>query len=172
MEFTFLNNVLRIVQLLWTLLITALVGNAIANYHSTSGSGKAAINFTIFVAVLSWIAALYGLIASFVTAIAIPAVVLALDSLAVLFTFISAVVLAAKLGAVNCSHLSGKPSSYIAFGSTNGDQKQCRELQASDVFMWFLFACYIATLFFAFKAFRGSGASMRRGGPSMSQVGV
>jgi hypothetical protein len=105
MEFNFLNNILRIFQLLWTLLITALIGNAIATYHSTSGSGKSAINFTIFVAVLSWIAALYGLIASFVTSIAMPIVLLALDGLAVLFTFISAVVLAAKLGAVNCSNL-------------------------------------------------------------------
>ncbi|KAK9426115.1 putative MARVEL domain-containing protein [Seiridium unicorne] len=167
----FINTILRLVQLLWTLLITALIGNAIANYASTSGSGKSAINFTIFVAVLSWIAALYGLIASFVTSLAMPIVLLALDGLAVLFTFISAVVLAAKLGAVNCSNLSGKGSDYIAFGSTNGDQKQCREIQASDVFMWFLFICYIATLFFAFKAFRGSGMSARRG-PSMSQVGV
>lgn len=164
------HNVLRILQLLWTLLITALIGNAIANYGSASGSAKSSINFTIFVAVLSWIAALYGLISGFVTALAIPIALLALDGLAVLFTFISAVVLAARLGAVNCSNLSGKGSDYIAFGSSN-DQKQCREIQASDVFMWFLFACYVGTLFFAFKAFRGSGGSVRRG-PNMSQIGV
>ncbi|KAI0134477.1 marvel domain-containing protein [Xylariales sp. AK1849] len=164
------NNILRILQLLWTLLITALIGNAISNYGGASGSAKSAINFAIFVAVLSWIAALYGLITGFVTSLAIPVVLLALDGLAVLFTFIGAVVLAAKLGAVNCANLSNKGSDYIAFGSSN-NQKQCREIQASDVFMWFLFACFVGTLFFAFKGFRGAGGSVRRG-PNMSQVGV
>lgn len=105
MEFSLPNNILRILQLLWTLLITALIGNAIANYDGASGAAKSSINFAIFVAVLSWIAALYGLIASFVTALAIPIVLLVLDALAVLFTFIAAVVLAARLGAVNCSNL-------------------------------------------------------------------
>ncbi|KAI1875560.1 uncharacterized protein JN550_001846 [Neoarthrinium moseri] len=170
MEFNFINNVLRIVQLLWTLLITALIGNAIASYGGAAGSAKSAINFAMFVAVLSWIASLYGLISSFVTAIASPIVLLALDALAVLFTFIAAVVLAAKLTAVNCADLSGRASDYIAFGSPN-DTKQCRQLQASDVFLWFLFACFAATMFFAFKAFRGSGGSVRRG-PNMSQIGV
>jgi hypothetical protein len=67
---------------------------------------------------------------------------------------------------------SGYPGDYIAFGSFD-DQKRCREIQASTAFFWFLFACFVATLFLAFRAFRGSGisSSVRRG-PNMSQVGV
>jgi len=166
----FINNILRIIQLLWILLITALIGNVIASNVTANGSSEAAINFTMFVVVLAWIAALYGLAASFVYALAMPIVILALDGLTTLFTFIAAVVLAAKLTAVNCADLSGRSGDYIAFGS-NDDMKRCREIQASDVFLWFLFACFIGTLFFAFKSFRGAGGSMRRG-PNMSQIGV
>lgn len=103
------NNILRILQFLWTLLITALIGNAIASYDGASGQAKSSLNFAIFVAVLSWIALLYGLIAGFVTSIAIPIALLVLDGLSVLFTFIAAVVLAARLGAVNCSHIVSFP---------------------------------------------------------------
>lgn len=104
-EPNFANNLLRLVQILWTLLITALIGNVIANDAGAASSAKAAVNFTLFVAVLSWIASLYGLVSNFVTAIAIPVVLLGLDCVAVLFTFISGVVLAAKLKAVNCANL-------------------------------------------------------------------
>jgi hypothetical protein len=64
----------------------------------------------------------------------------------------------------------GKASDFIAFGS-NDDMKRCREIQASTTFLWFLFACFVGTLFFAFKSFRGNGSSVR-GGPNMSQIGV
>jgi hypothetical protein len=38
--------------------------------------------------------------------------------------------------------------------------------------MWFLFACFAGTMFFAFKAFRGSGGSVGSSRPNMSQIGV
>lgn len=110
----FIVNILRIVQLLWILLITALIGNVIASNVDAASSAEAAINFTMFVTVLAWIAALYGLAASFVSALAMPIVVLALDGVTTLFTFISAVVLAAKLTAVNCADLVRSP--YFLLG--------------------------------------------------------
>ena len=99
----FLNTILRIVQLLWTLLITALIGNVIYNNVYMSGNAEAPINFAMFVAVWAWIACLFGLAASLMEALAIPIVLLVLDGASVLFTFVAAVVLSAKLGAVAAS---------------------------------------------------------------------
>jgi hypothetical protein len=102
------HSVLRLVQLLVVLITTALIGNVRANSQHAAASATAAINFAIFVCALSWIAILYGAITHVVSAIAIPVVSLALDGLATLFTFIGAIVLSAKLTAVNCAN-------YVSF---------------------------------------------------------
>jgi hypothetical protein len=164
---------LRSLALLWTLLITALIGNVIASNINASSSATAAINFTMFVAALSWVAGLYGLAASFFTALLIPLVVFPLDILAVLFTFIDAIVLAAKLRAVNCGNIGGRnlPRNWIAFGSAN-DEKRCREIQASTAFMWFLWATFCACLFFTWKQCRSPFGSSRSSRPNMTQVRV
>ncbi|KAK1771218.1 marvel domain-containing protein [Phialemonium atrogriseum] len=160
---------IRALQFLWTLLITALIGNVIANNRN---GHMASINFAMFVAVLSWLALLYGLVAAFIESIAIPVAMIVLDGLAVLFTFISAVVLAAKLTAVNCGgNFHNKGSGWIGFGSSN-TEKRCREIQASTAFMWFLFASFAASLALAAIGFRRMGGSMRSSRPTMSQVRV
>ncbi|KAI1085204.1 marvel domain-containing protein [Whalleya microplaca] len=164
---TLITSILRIVQFLLVLLSTALIGNVIAS--NISGS-ESAINFIMFVCALSWVAVLYGLAAQFVSVLAIPIVALALDAAASLFTFIGAIVLSAKLKAVNCSNLHGHPSDYIAYGSSN-DEKRCREIQASTVFLWFLWVSFVGTLFFIVTEFRRGPGSLRSG-PNMSQVGV
>ncbi|KAI2466656.1 marvel domain-containing protein [Annulohypoxylon bovei var. microspora] len=163
---TMIKSILRILQFLLVLLTTALIGNVIAS--NISGS-ESAVNFTMFVCALAWIAVLYGLVSHFMPSVSMPAAALGLDSAATLFTFIAAVVLSAKLQAVNCSHLTNKTSDYIAFGSAN-DEKRCREIQASTVFLWFLFGSFAASLFFVLNELRRSGGSVR--GPNMSQIGV
>ncbi|RYP42078.1 hypothetical protein DL768_010403 [Monosporascus sp. mg162] len=165
---TMIKSVLRILQFLWLLLTTALMGNVIA----TNGGhvGNTALNFVMFVCALSWIAVLCGLAMHFVPAIYMPIVPLVLDGLAVLFTLIAAIALAAKLGAVNCDNLADKDPGYIAFGSGD-DEKRCRQIQASTVFLWFLFITFVGTLFYVFKDSRRGGGSIRRG-PNMSQIGV
>ena len=164
---------LRGLVLLWTLLITALIGNVIASNINASSSATAAVNFTMFVAALSWVAGLYGLAASFFTALLVPLVMFPLDILAVLFTFIDAIVLSAKLRAVNCGNISGRnlPSNWIAFGSAD-NEKRCREIQASTVFMWFLWVCFCACLFFTWKQSRSPFGSSRSSRPNMAQVRV
>ena len=92
---------LRGTQLFLTLLITALIGNVIA--QAIAGNPPA-INFAIFVAVLSWIASLFGCVAAVVESVAIPLVLISLDALATFFTFIAGVVLAAKLGVHSCAN--------------------------------------------------------------------
>lgn len=151
---------LRGLQLLWIVLLTALLGNVIASAHNNALVSNAAVNFSMFVTVLSWLAALYGLAVIIVESLAIPIVVLAADAVAVLFTFIAAIVLAAVLRVRNC-------------GNEGGLEKKCRELQASTAFMWFLLVTFIGTLAMAGMAFRrGGGGSVRSSGPSMKQVHV
>jgi hypothetical protein len=166
-----INGGLRALALLWTLLITALIGNVMANNINAASSATKAINFTMFVAAWSWVTCLVGLAAVIITALAIPWILFPLDVLAVLFTFISAIVLSAKLKAVDCGNFGNQPSSWIAFGSNN-DEKRCREIQASTVFMWFLWATFLGCLFFTIKQSSGllGGRSFGRSKPSMSQV--
>jgi len=165
-------TILRGLQLLWILLLTALIGNVIATNVNAAGSATAAINFSMFVIVISWLVTIYGLATSFVDRIAIPMALLAADGVAVLFTFISAIVLAAKLGVANCSSTEDKGGSWIGYGSLD-DGKRCREIQASTVFMWFLFISFTAGLVLTYLGFRRGGGSVSgRSGPSMSQVRV
>ena len=70
---------------------------------------------------------------------------------------LTAVVLAAKLKAVNCADTAGQPPDWIAYGSAD-DTKRCRQVQASAVFMWFLFAAFATTLALTFLGFRRGGA--------------
>lgn len=151
---------LRILQLLWIIILTGLLGNIIATAHNNALVSNAAVNFSLFVTVLAWLATLYGLIVAFVTSLAIPIIVLAFDALVVLFSFISAVVLAALLRSRDCGNVG------------DGLEHKCRELQASTAFMWFLFAAFLGSLALAVLAFKRGGGASARSGPSMKQVHV
>jgi hypothetical protein len=167
-----ISAVVRAVALLWTLIITALIGNVIASNVNGSGSATRAINYTMFTAAWAWVAGLYGLIASFIAAAAIPMILLFFDILAVLFTLVAAILLAAKLGTPNCGNIQGYGRHWIAFGS-NSNEKRCREIQASVVFLWFLWATFCVALFFSYKEWKGGFGGFRRSSkPSMAQVRV
>ncbi|KAK3370314.1 marvel domain-containing protein [Podospora didyma] len=157
---------LRGLQLLWIVLLTALIGNVIV---LNINGAMAAINFSMFVIVVSWLACLFGLFVALVQRFDIPGKALFIaDIVASLFTFIGAVVLAAKLRAVNCADTADWGEGWIAYGSLN-DTKRCREIQASAVFMWFLFGTFVAGLVLSWLGFRRSGGSVMSAGPSMSQ---
>jgi hypothetical protein len=85
---------------LWTLLITALLGNII---YDASGGTPSQINYCMFVAVLSWIVLIIGFIGSFIESIPVIALLVA-DVLAIFFTFVAAVLLSAKLGVHSCGN--------------------------------------------------------------------
>jgi hypothetical protein len=85
---------------LWTLLITALLGNVI---HDAIGGTPSQINYCMFVAVLSWIVLIIGFVGSFIESIP-PIALLAADVLAIFFTFVAAVLLSAKLGVHSCDN--------------------------------------------------------------------
>ncbi|KAH8687551.1 putative Non-classical export protein 2 [Tricladium varicosporioides] len=164
--------ILRGSQFLWTLLTTALIGNAIASAFSGNASS---VNYAIFVSVFSWIVLLYGMTAAFVERLAMPIVLCAMDLFATIFTFIAGVVLAAELKVHSCNNRGYTLTNHLTNGS-HDTEKRCRELQASTAFYWFLFVSFTASLVMDFIN-RGSSMSMgRRGGgirsgvPSMSQV--
>jgi predicted neutral ceramidase superfamily lipid hydrolase len=90
---------LRASQFIWTLLITALIGNVIAEAFSGNPSS---VNYAIFVAVFSWIVLLIGIVAAVMDSENI--ILIALDTLAVIFTFVAGVVLAAKLHVHSCGN--------------------------------------------------------------------
>lgn len=93
--------------LLWTLLITALLGNVIAD---ASGGTPSQINYCMFAAVLSWIVLAIGFVGAFIESIPFL-VLLAADVLAIFFTFVAAVLLSAKLGVHSCGNaVSSIPS--------------------------------------------------------------
>jgi len=95
-----LHSIIRLAQVFLVLLATAVLGNALAISVPDS-----VLNFLMFVCALNWIAILWGLITHFITSLDMPIVSIALDGAAALFTFIGAVVVSAKLTAVNCSDL-------------------------------------------------------------------
>lgn len=162
--------ILRGLQLFWTVLILALVGNMI---HDSPGGDPAVVNFVMFVAVLGLFTLLYLIPAtvkeSFVIFGFLPIV---LDGLNTLFFFIGGVALAAKLGVHSCHNEDYTKNNIVTRGSPN-DLKRCQEGQASCAFLWFGFACFAATLFLNLVG--GDNVNLRAGirrpgAPSMSQV--
>ncbi|KAH8796706.1 putative Non-classical export protein 2 [Hyaloscypha finlandica] len=159
---------LRASQFIWTLLITALIGNVIAEAFSGNPSS---VNYAIFVAVFSWIVLLIGIVAAVMDSENI--ILIALDTLAVIFTFVAGVVLAAKLHVHSCGNSSYTTTNSLTNGS-HDTSKRCRELQASTAFFWFLFASFVGSLVLGIMGGGGTMSMRRPGigrkGPSMSQV--
>jgi len=161
---------LRSWEFLWVLLTMALIGNVIAGaFAGNPGS----INYAMFVSTFDMLVVLIGFAAVFMDLSAAALVMVVLDVLATLFTFIAGVVLAAKLKVHSCSNHSYILSNGLTNGSHN-PEKRCRELQASTAFYWFAFAGFLASAVVAGLNSRGSSmgarGGIRRGGPSMSQV--
>ncbi len=166
----FFNLILRGVALVFTIILTGLIGNVIAQDHNASTSARAAVNFTMFVIALSWLVCLYSIVATVVSSLGKPLILAVLDVLGIIFTFLSAVILAARIGKTNCSNTTDRPANWIAYGSGNAEHR-CRELQASDAFMWFLFATLCGGLFFSLTEMRGNPmGGLRSSRPAMSQV--
>jgi len=162
------QTICRVFQFIFTLLTTALIGNAIHDAFSGNPSG---VNFAIFVDVFCWLVIFYGLAASFMEGLAMPMILFVLDGIAALLSFIAAVVLSAKLGVHSCGNHGYLRSNNYTNGAYNMS-KRCHELQASTAFFWFLFLAFVASIVMTFMN-RGSSTSMRGGirkGPSMSMV--
>jgi len=162
---------LRSWEFIWILLTMALIGNVIADAFAGNPSS---INYAMFVSVFDMLVILFGFAAAFMGLSAAGLIMVVLDVLATVFTFIAGVVLAAKLHVHSCGNYAYTSTNSLTNGSHN-TSKRCHELQASCAFYWFAFAGFVASAALAGMAARG-GSSMRgrggvrKGGPSMSQV--
>jgi len=165
---------LRGLEFLWTLLILALVGNMIA---SAVGGNPSIVNYVMFTAVFSMGSLLYLTAATINEGfVFMPIIPIIVDGANVLFFFVGAVALAAYLGPNSCGNTDYVNSNIVTSGSYD-NYKRCHEGQAACAFLWFGFACYVASLVFNITSGSSSGANLRggaggirRGGPSMSQV--
>jgi len=167
-----INLALRAFEFFWTLLIMALVGNMIASAFSGNPS---IVNYDMFIAVITMLALFYLIAVDFNEGFAgHPALPLALDLILTLFWFCGAVAMAAELRVHSCGNVGYIKSNHITNGAANMT-KRCHEAQATTAFLWFGFACFVAsTVLSAFGA-RGGGVNLRsggirKGGPAMSQV--
>ncbi|CAK7206225.1 hypothetical protein SEUCBS139899_009012 [Sporothrix eucalyptigena] len=167
--------IVRCVQLIFIIICIALFGNVINN---NIDGHMSAINYALFAAIIAWVACLWGMIATFLSVLTegiFAYGLLAFDVLAVIFVFVAAIVIPAKLKAVNCGGdltVERRGANWIGFGSVD-DEQRCRELQAGTAFLWFLFAALVVALLMTLVNFRRSGRSS--GGssaPHMSQVRV
>jgi len=162
---------LRGFEFLWTLLIMASIGNMIADANAGNPS---IVNYTMFVAVFSMLCLFYLIPVSFNEGLTgHPIIPLVLDVLNTIFFFCGAVALAADLHVHSCNNRGYILSNGVTNGSDN-PSKRCHEAQASTAFLWFGFACWLATTVLSALSSKG-GANMRmggirKGGPSMSQV--
>ena len=168
----------------------ALVGNMI---HESYGGNPSIVNYIMFVAVIS-MASLFYLIAATISDgfVIIPILPLIVDALNAFFFLVGGIALAAYLGVHSCGNIvcidvslccftavSNDEKGYIntnvvTAGSSTDNGKRCHEAQATCAFLWFGFACYLASLALSAMEARGGSSGfrggIRRGGPSMSQV--
>lgn len=159
---------LRGLELLWTTLIMALIGNMIsdANNHNTS-----VVNYIMFVSVIAMLSLFYLFAVAFNDGLSgHPMLPLALDILNMLFFLCGAIALAAYLGAHSCGDTDYVNSNVVTVGS--GDPyKRCHEAQAVCAFLWFGFAAWVGSIVLSAMGgssgpsmkFRGGAGGVRRG---------
>jgi len=150
---------LRALQFFWTFLILALTGNMISN---AIGGNPSIVNYVMFVAVFSILSLIY-LIAMTVNEgfIIIPWLPLAVDALNTFFFLIGGIALAAEMHVGNCGDPNYTDNNNVTSGSYDNG-KRCHEGQAVCAFLWFGFACYLASLIIS--GFGSSGGANLRGG--------
>jgi hypothetical protein len=80
----------------------SLIGNVIAiAFAGNPGS----INYAMFTSAFCMVVVLYGFASAFVETLAIPVVLMAVDVIATILSFVAGVVLAAKLHVHSCTNL-------------------------------------------------------------------
>ncbi|KAJ5372379.1 hypothetical protein N7517_004385 [Penicillium concentricum] len=164
---------LRAWEFIWSLLIMALIGNMIAEAFA---GNPGTVNYAIYTSVFSMFTLFYLVPASFNLDWALhPIIMIVLDVLNCIFFFCAAIALAAKLECHSCSNTDYLNRNEITNGSNN-KEKRCREAQASVAFLWFGWACYMASvivsLFMSRSATpsRSRRANSSRRAPAMAQV--
>lgn len=103
-----------------TVLIMALIGNAIQEAYAGNHS---IINYVIFVSVFALLSLIYLIGVSIIESFAIPIVVVVLDAINTLLFLIGGIALAAYLGVHSCSNSVRLCVQYQSRGQTGADRE-------------------------------------------------
>jgi len=170
----FITNIaLRSLLLVWLVITLGLTGSLIEGQNF----GVSQVNFMMFASVFGILfGALYGVVSLFLSFMAFPIVIAALDFLNCVFTFAAATALAVVIRNHSCTNDNYINNNRVAQGNTG----RCRKAQADTTFMYFAFLTFLVSLVLSITQGlrQGWGAlpsrtktpAPARTGPSMSQV--
>jgi len=164
MALTITAWILRSTQLVFNVIIIALIGNMIALKPDGNGS-PSSVNYNMFAVVFALLTWLYSVFAGlfFPDNLGAPMIILALDALAAIFYLCGGIALAAALGVHSCSSsgylLSNGITNAVVNGTVVGLSQLCREGQAATAFIWFAFVAYTVSAVYIVVAggLRGRG---------------
>ncbi|KAK2731428.1 hypothetical protein FQN55_004686 [Onygenales sp. PD_40] len=167
------NLALRTIELIFAVIIMALIGNMISDaYHDSA----ATVNYCLFVSAFTMLTLFYLFAAAISDTFMVhPSIVFIVDVLNLIFVFCAAIALPSKLRVHSCSNKEYTSKNSITRDAPS-EEKRCREAQASTAFLWFLWAAFLASTVISGLGLRGTMVDMRgprpgrRGRPSMSQV--
>lgn len=169
------DNILRIVNFCFFVILLGLVGQLIQSSHSHHHSSR--VNFCIFAAAFGIVSdSFYGILANFFEPFAFPIILFILDFLNFVFTFTAATALAVGIRTHSCLNNDYLNRNFITQGST----QRCREAQAVVAFFYFSFFIFLFKLVMSFLSLLGNGAfgsssgfsSRRRRRTQQANVGV
>jgi len=164
---------LRGLELVFTLLVVAIVGHIISQAFA---GNPASVNYAMFASVFSLLTLFYLTPATWNENMAgHPLILVVIDLLNVIFTLTAGIALAAGLhGVHSCGNYVYLAVNEVTNGSLNPGAR-CHEAQAATAFLWFAWACYTTSLVLSVLDARSNTdlsarPIIRRKGPVMSQV--
>ncbi|KAK9451081.1 membrane-associating domain-containing protein [Limtongia smithiae] len=149
MAFFVTTACLRATMFVFLAICLGLTGSLIAGQENA----KSQVNFMMFASVWGLLfACIYGALALFISGLAFPIILAAIDFLTTVFSFAAATALAVAIRVHACTNTAYLDANSVAEGSKD----RCRQAQADTVFMYFAFLAALASTIFSVAAgFRG-----------------
>ncbi|KAK9464409.1 membrane-associating domain-containing protein [Lipomyces arxii] len=133
------NVVLRCLLFVFLTICMGLTGSLI----NGAMFGNPQVNFMMFASAFGLLfGCMYGILAMFISFLAFPFVIAAIDFLVCVFAFSGATALAVAIRVHSCTNDAYVMSNKVAQNSTD----RCRKAQADTVFMYFSFICALVAL--------------------------
>ena len=145
-----ISVIVRGLELLWAILILALVGHMIStsgwNQIPRKGGNASIVNYCMFVGVLTLLSLTYFIPIIFISIHEEYQVLatIGLDALNVLFYMCGAIAMAALMGVHSCSNEAYTKSNGVT-NSSPDTATRCREAQAVTAFLWIGFLTFVAS---------------------------
>lgn len=145
------DNLVRMINAVFLIISIGLISGLIG----TQTKHSSRVNFCMFAAVYGLVTdSLYGFLANFWTSLTYPAILLVLDFLNFIFTFVAATALAVGIRCHSCKNKTYLEQNKIIQGSSS----RCHQSQAAVAF--FYFSCFL----FLIKVTVATMGMMQNGG--------